>query len=103
MFGHFVSTPDFWRHKSCSFAFDGFGDRVPIEGWETEDGVAWALMTRHTDTGSLGIIVMRRREDGVWANTYDQVDLQNLETARERARVEMRLRRKYRRQSPRAS
>lgn len=67
----------------------GFGDRVPIEGWETEDGVAWALMTRHTDTGSLGIIVMRRREDGVWANTYDQVDLQNLETAHERARVEM--------------
>lgn len=67
----------------------GFGDRPPVEGWETEDGAGWSVITRHAETDRLGLIVMRRREDGVWVKTCEQADLLDLEAARARARLEM--------------
>lgn len=67
----------------------GFGDQLPCEAWEAEDGTAWAAVTRHVDHGDIGLIVMRRREDGVWSKTFEQVGLGTLEAARERARLEM--------------
>lgn len=67
----------------------GFGDQIPHEAWEADDGTAWAVVTRHVDNGDIGLIAMRRREDGVWSKTLQQVGLGTLEVARERARLEM--------------
>lgn len=68
----------------------GFGDRPPCEAWETADGKACAIVTRHAEDDSLGLIVMRRREDGVWEITCETLGFADLEVARERAGVEMR-------------
>lgn len=68
----------------------GFEDRPPHEKWETADGKACAIVTRHVEDDSLGLIIMRRREDGVWAITCDALGFADLAAARERARSEMR-------------
>jgi hypothetical protein len=68
----------------------GFGDRLPCETWETEDEKACAVVTRHAENGGLGLIVLRRREDGVWAITCEALDLADLDAARALAKVEMR-------------
>jgi hypothetical protein len=49
----------------------GFGERLPHEAWQSGDGKACAIVTRHAEDGSIGLIVMRRRADGVWAVTLD--------------------------------
>lgn len=67
----------------------GFGDQVPNEAWEASDGTAWAVVTRHADTDDIGLIVMRRREDGVWTKTFEQVGLGTRDVARELAHREM--------------
>ena len=69
----------------------GFGDQIPHEAWEADDGKALAIITRHADRGDLGLIVMWRRTDGVWATTCDLLDLGNIEAARDRARVDRRV------------
>lgn len=68
----------------------GFGDRPPSEAYETSDGKACAIVTQHAEDASLGLIVMRRREDGVWAITCDALNFVDLAEVRERARFEMR-------------
>lgn len=67
----------------------GFGDQLPNEAWEADDGIAWAVITRHAETGDIGLLVMRRREDGVWTKTFEQVGLGTLGAARELAQSEM--------------
>jgi hypothetical protein len=43
-----------------------FGDRPPVEAWQSEDALAWGAVTRDVNDRSFGILVMRRREDHVW-------------------------------------
>lgn len=47
----------------------GFGSRPPIEGWQTEDGNSWGVLTQDDDAGDFGMLVMRRRVDQVWTVT----------------------------------
>lgn len=68
----------------------GFGDRPPCEAWETADNNACAIVTRHAEDSTLGLIVMRRREDGVWAITCEALGFSDLAEVRDRARSEMR-------------
>ena len=68
----------------------GFGDQIPHEAWEADDGKALAIITRQADRGDLGLIVMRRRTDGVWATTCDLLGLEHLDAARDRARRALR-------------
>ena len=42
-----------------------FGRRSPLEAWQSEDGIAWGVVT-HDDGGDFGVLVMRRRVDHVW-------------------------------------
>jgi hypothetical protein len=37
----------------------GFGDQLPREAWEAENGTAWAIVTRHVDYGDIGLIANR--------------------------------------------
>jgi len=43
-----------------------FGDRPPVEAWQSDDALAWGAVTRDMNDRSFGILVMRRREDHVW-------------------------------------
>lgn len=43
----------------------GFGIRPPIGAWQSEDGIAYGVITQHVQTPDFGILVMRRRVDGV--------------------------------------
>ena len=43
-----------------------FGDRPPVEAWQSDDALAWGAVTRDLNDRSFGIQVMRRREDHVW-------------------------------------
>lgn len=63
----------------------GFGDRPPFEAWRSEDGRGCAILTRHIDDGSFGLIVMRRREDAVWVVVIDNISCVDAEEARTRA------------------
>lgn len=44
----------------------GFGMRPPIGAWQSEDGIAYGVITQHVQTPDFGVLVMRRRVDGVW-------------------------------------
>ena len=50
----------------------GFGRRPPIGAWQSEDGRACGVLTRDDDEGTFGIMVMRRRVDGVWTVTAQE-------------------------------
>jgi hypothetical protein len=43
-----------------------FGDRPPVEAWQSEDALAWGAVTHDLNDQSFGDLVMRRREDHVW-------------------------------------
>ena len=43
-----------------------FGDRPPVEAWQSEDALAWGAVTRDVNDQIFGILVMRRREDQIW-------------------------------------
>ena len=49
-----------------------FGDRPPIEAWQSEDGLAWGTVTRDMNDRSFGVLVMRRREDHVWVTVHQE-------------------------------
>jgi hypothetical protein len=68
----------------------GFGDRPPFEAWQSPDAHSCAILTRHADDGSIGLIVMRRREDMVWTVTLEHQPHPNVEAARERAQALLR-------------
>ena len=40
-----------------------FGDRPPVESWQSEDALAWGAVTRDVNDRTFGILVMRRREE----------------------------------------
>ena len=44
----------------------GFGDRPPVGAWRSADGLSCGVVTRDVRDGEFGILVMRRRVDGVW-------------------------------------
>lgn len=67
----------------------GFGDRPPLEAWQSDDGQACAIITRHAEDGSIGLIVMRRRVDGVWAVTVDNVPQADVAAAAALAEAEL--------------
>lgn len=67
----------------------GFGDRPPHEAWQTNDGLACGIITRDMNDQTFGIIVLRRREDHVWAVTAEEVGIADLEGARSRAEAAM--------------
>ncbi|SDH23787.1 hypothetical protein SAMN04487926_10311 [Paraburkholderia steynii] len=45
----------------------GFGNCPPVEAWQTEDGLAFGVVTRDVNDGSIGVLALRRREDDVWS------------------------------------
>lgn len=45
----------------------GFGTQQPVSFWQTDDSRACAVITRNRQDGTHGILVMRRRQDQVWA------------------------------------
>jgi hypothetical protein len=49
-----------------------FGDRPPVEAWQSEDALAWGAVTRDVNDGSFGVLVMRRREDYVWVTVHQE-------------------------------
>ena len=44
----------------------GFGDSPPVGAWLSEDGISCAALTRNINSGSFGIVTLRRRVDSVW-------------------------------------
>lgn len=50
----------------------GFGRTPPIGAWKSSDDLAFGVLMRDVDTHQHGILVMRRRLDGIWAEvTHD--------------------------------
>ena len=45
----------------------GFGDDPPVSAWGSHDHVTVCALTRNCHSGKHGILIMRRREDDVWA------------------------------------
>lgn len=66
-----------------------FGERLPEAAWQSEDGKACAILTRHADDRSIALIVMRRRTDGVWAVTLDNVFQPDIAAATALAELEL--------------
>lgn len=50
----------------------GFGNRPPIGAWQSDDGLAYGVVTRDVNDGSFGFLVMRRRVDSVWTETSNE-------------------------------
>lgn len=68
----------------------GFGERPPCGAWQSDDGKSCAIATRHVDSGELGLVVMRRREDGPWIVTCETSGFVDMERLLERAAQELR-------------
>jgi hypothetical protein len=45
----------------------GFGENPPVRSWRSEDWITVGALTRNATSGRHGVLVMRRREDDVWA------------------------------------
>ncbi|MFC7498472.1 hypothetical protein ACFQRC_04475 [Enterovirga sp. GCM10030262] len=65
----------------------GFGEWLPFEAWQSPDENSFAIMTRHAEDDSIGLIIMRRREDSVWTVLREDHVLGSVEAARERAQA----------------
>jgi len=59
----------------------GFGMRPPIEAWQSGDGVAYGVITRHVETLDIGILFMRRRVDGVWIEVESRTEIASQDIA----------------------
>lgn len=59
-----------------------FGDRPPVEAWQSEDALAWGAVTRGVNDRTFGILVMRRREDHVWVMVREENGLSDSTDAR---------------------
>ncbi len=66
-----------------------FGDRPPVEAWQSEDALAWAAVTRDVNDRSFGILVMRRREDHLWVKVRQEHGFSNSTDARTAIRTSM--------------
>jgi hypothetical protein len=67
-----------------------FGDRPPVEAWQSEDGLACGVVTRDANDGSFGVLVMRRRQDRVWAVVLQAHGFVDLTDARAKIESSMR-------------
>ncbi|WP_246875644.1 hypothetical protein [Pantoea ananatis] len=45
----------------------GFGDDPPVSAWGNRDHLTVCALTKNSNSGKHGILIMRRREDDVWA------------------------------------
>lgn len=59
----------------------GFGKRPPVSAWQSDDGLAFGVITRHVESGEFGILAMRRRMDHVWSKTAEEVSFSSKEEA----------------------
>lgn len=59
----------------------GFGMRPPIGAWQSEDGIAYGVITQHVQTPDFGILVMRRRVDGVWVEVEAKTGIASQDAA----------------------
>lgn len=62
----------------------GFGDRPPVEAWQTKDGLSFAAVTRHVNGRDFGILACRRRVDRVWTIVCEETSISDLASARSR-------------------
>lgn len=69
----------------------GFGDRPPIGAWGDGKGHVCGVITQHVDDGSLGLLVMRRRVDSVWAVTAEELGFTTLDAAKARLETLLRI------------
>jgi hypothetical protein len=60
----------------------GFGNEPPVGAWQSENAIAVAVITRNDMTGRFGVLVMRRRVDGVWGIASHVRDIVQLADAR---------------------
>jgi hypothetical protein len=67
----------------------GFGNRPPIEAWESEDRLAFGVVTRDVNDESLGILVLRRRQDHVWSIVHREHGMKSVADARTRVESAM--------------
>ncbi len=61
-----------------------FGERPPVAAWGDTAGRTCGIVTRHAETGELGLIAMRRRVDDVWTETAREVGFRSLRDAERR-------------------
>ena len=69
----------------------GFGDRPPIGAWGDVSGKVCGVVTQHVDDGSLGLLAMRRRVDGVWRVTAEELGLASFDAAKARLETLLRI------------
>lgn len=58
-----------------------FGEDPPISAWVGKGGLTLGALTQNSNSGKHGILIMRRREDGVWAELRRDTDAHNEEEA----------------------
>ena len=61
-----------------------FGDCPPVNGWQSDDGLACGVITQDANDGSFGLQVLRRRVDHVWTTTAQEHGLASETEARTR-------------------
>lgn len=59
----------------------GFGDDPPVCAWSSSDHLTVGALTKNCLSGRHGILIMRRREDDVWAVLHRKVDFYSEEEA----------------------
>ena len=64
-----------------------FGDRPPVEAWQSEDGLAWGAVTRDVTDRGFGVLVMRRREDHVWVMVHQEARVLGLSGCQDGYRI----------------
>lgn len=65
----------------------GFGDRPPIDAWQSKDALACGALTHNVNDGTLGVLVMRRCVDHVWSVVAEERNFTERDDAL--ARMEM--------------
>lgn len=43
----------------------GFGRKLPVGAWQSDDGIAFGVITRDVDTHQHGMLIMQQQVDGV--------------------------------------
>jgi hypothetical protein len=67
----------------------GFGNRPPVEAWESEDGLPLGVVTHDESDGNFGLLVLRRRVNHVLAVICRENGLPDLIGARAREKSVM--------------
>jgi len=59
----------------------GFGEWPPVGAWQSDDGLAYGVVTRHVESGMFGVLAMRRRVDHVWVEKAKEAGFSSKEAA----------------------